>query len=457
TVNSLQLGSFDHPLSESIVLSNGTLLLEPVLPNIGLKYLDLGGLFNQTIYPGVLPQTLTSLKLSNYFNQHLIVGSLPDGIKHLKMGILFNKKLIKGVLPSKLEHLELSIHYNQPIDENGILPSGLKVLVFDLFSQYDHPIEAGVFPDSLTDLKLGQDFNQSLENLPKSIKKLTICEYLDQDYFPTIPESVEDLRLFEFSDNSVLDEEWHSGLDALKSLEISERQTLLSIPSSITRLKGFTILEESNQSYRDQLSLLHSITNLKELSVFIPHHKTLQEFEIPKQIEFLKFEALSSQLFTRTLQHCYQLHTLIFSFEYKMPILPNSLPDSLTTLVLSPNQNIPFEKDALPSGLKNLSIKGYDIPLESSHFSQSIKLLEFGYDCTQTLTENNLPPEIETLIIWGFKTKIQLPLPKTLKTIYLFSGNQTILENIELFNTLLPVIRVLNSNLLSKIFDKQCK
>lgn len=186
-----------------------------------LEVLELGSCFNQPLvsrgvdgdapisrkYP--LPAALNHLHLDNSFNHPLSGHELPDGLEVLRLGPSFKffpsvgwptglKKLfirhewddlglvgrsfVRGNvlvgLPPNLNTLEMGPLFNLPLT-TVVFPPTLKVL--GLGYTFNHPIggEVGavpLLPDGLEELRLGQMFNQNIENirLPAGLKRLIV-------------------------------------------------------------------------------------------------------------------------------------------------------------------------------------------------------------------------------------------------------------------------------------------
>ena len=72
----------------------------------------MGDAFNQPLSPGVIPHSVTHLRLSSHFNQPLQAGSIPHGgVVYLHLGRSFNQPLLSGMLPTSLRELVLSEYY----------------------------------------------------------------------------------------------------------------------------------------------------------------------------------------------------------------------------------------------------------------------------------------------------------------------------------------------------------
>ena len=151
--------------------------------------------FNQKFEKGILPKSLTYLKLGDDYNQKFEKYVLPKSLKTLALYEDYNQKFEIGVLPESLTTLFLNGKYNIPFETN-VLPKSLKTL--SLYGNYNQPLDIGVLPESLETLNLGRSFNKPLRKnvLPKSLKSL----YLDSNFNRplrkgVLPESLEYLEL----------------------------------------------------------------------------------------------------------------------------------------------------------------------------------------------------------------------------------------------------------------------
>jgi hypothetical protein len=137
--------------------------------------------FNQSLVPGVLPPSLTSLTFGEYFNQPLAPGVLPSSLTSLVFGEEFNQSLVPGVLPLSLTSLVLGFYFDQPMLP-GVLPPLLTSLVFGYF--FNRPIKLGVLPPSLTSLVFGTEFDQFIGQgvLPPSLTFLKFGHCFQQPF-----------------------------------------------------------------------------------------------------------------------------------------------------------------------------------------------------------------------------------------------------------------------------------
>ena len=100
------------------------------------------------------------------FNQS-ICDCLPNTITHINIGYSFNQSLDN--LPSTIQCIYFGANniFNMPLDN---LPEGLVDLDLNMCRNFNQPINK--LPSSLEILKLGSEFQQSVDNLPPNLKKL---------------------------------------------------------------------------------------------------------------------------------------------------------------------------------------------------------------------------------------------------------------------------------------------
>lgn len=143
-----------------------------------LTHLTFGYHFNQ---PLNLPNYITHLTFGHYFNHPL---NLPLNLTHLTFGDEFNQLLnlpnikylsindnfqnIVDNLPNSLEELCLASYFNSPLYN---LPSGLKKLVFDNYTEYDevYDHELNLLSNSLEYLALPNTYDKKILNFPPNL------------------------------------------------------------------------------------------------------------------------------------------------------------------------------------------------------------------------------------------------------------------------------------------------
>lgn len=192
--------------------------IDGTLPN-ELEFLVLAGCYDDKI--DNLPSSLIGLEVGVLFNE--TVDFLPINLKFLSLAdSVFNNSVDN--LPPNLEYLFFGNHFNQPVDN---LPNKLKIVHFGY--DFNQPIDN--LPDSIEELALVKtifgefdsdgdtdyhhsSFNQKINKLPKSLKRLYISERHKEE-INNIPEGCEIIKIgyyisedYEFGyDDDELDEE----------------------------------------------------------------------------------------------------------------------------------------------------------------------------------------------------------------------------------------------------------
>jgi len=125
--------------------------------------------FNQSI-KGCIPSKVTYLKFSNKLNQP-IKDCIPSSVTRLTFGRDFNQS-IEGCIPSSVTELIFGNRFNQPIIGN--IPIGVTFLSFG--EDFNQPIKDNI-PESVTYLRLIGKFNQPIDDIPISVKHLTLDRF----------------------------------------------------------------------------------------------------------------------------------------------------------------------------------------------------------------------------------------------------------------------------------------
>ena len=350
------------------------------------------GFFGQRLRMGVLPLSLTDLRLHKAYHQTIDAGLLPASITHLELGNSFNSGAMPsirprlsasastsfstdqsgiytepaiiprnvrtlvigpvntlppfhGQLPPSLTQLTLILNRLLDFIDPGSLPDALTHLQFG--ENYDLPLVARALPPSLTQLSLGYRFNHSVEVgiLPDSLSTLTFSDWFDQPLsIGSLPTNLTHLT-FGFRYNEII--------------------TVGILPPSLRRLE-FGV--KFNQ-FLDVGVLPASITHLEF------HHDFQQQIPIG--------------VLPSSLQH------LVLGELFDVPLIPGSLPPSLTYLKLGREYNAPFEPGLLPSSLTHL-ILGYRFnqPLRPRVLPNSLLTLALGVLFNQPIQVGVLPPSL---------------------------------------------------------------
>eukprot|EP01112_Ceratiomyxa_fruticulosa_P022457 TRINITY_DN8216_c0_g1_i1.p1 TRINITY_DN8216_c0_g1~~TRINITY_DN8216_c0_g1_i1.p1 ORF type:complete len:571 (-),score=109.13 TRINITY_DN8216_c0_g1_i1:187-1899(-) len=272
---------------------------------------------------------LREIKFHDSFNSSFV--KLPDTVKQIVFGSRFNKKVDSTNLPRNLTHIHFDREFNQLVDD---LPKSLTHICFQ-----------------------GGDFNRDISSLPPNIIELTIHGCFNQP-LTKLPSSL--IRI-----------EFHGDFD----------QPLLHLPHSVLHL---TLSEAFHQKLTDLPPHLISLY-LKEYCLRIP--------SLPSTLQRLTFD--------NTLN--------------KKPLPISKLPSNLLHLIIKGrfNDSLPD----LPQTLERLTLSDhFDRPLND--LPPSLLRLELGSRFCQTFTR--FPPNLVHLKVAGkfdFDRHINI-LPPSLKILH---------------------------------------
>uniref|UniRef100_A0A6C0CD62 FNIP repeat-containing protein n=1 Tax=viral metagenome TaxID=1070528 RepID=A0A6C0CD62_9ZZZZ len=153
-----------------------------------LSHLILGKRWTEKITCDI-PLTVTHIAFGNRFNRPL-EKYMTKMVTHLSLGKKFNQTIEKSTL-SLVTHLTMSANYDRSIDEldlssiihltfgynfnrpfNNVTLTQITHLTF--VGNYNQPIKNSI-PSSVTHLEFGNNFNQPLNDLPLTVKNLTLA------------------------------------------------------------------------------------------------------------------------------------------------------------------------------------------------------------------------------------------------------------------------------------------
>ncbi|KAM9995788.1 hypothetical protein ACTFIY_001986 [Dictyostelium cf. discoideum] len=275
TLKTLKISSYGRELFENV--------LPPKLEKLTIcEYLSTVEICNKTMW--VLPKTIKKLTITDSRfpprltigrNMNLYKGLLPNGITHLQL--LSRKMSIQPFsIPDTVEYLLIDkILTHNPVLSNEQLPKSLKkldivpstskfiieqnalsnldqLLSFSVLSFYDidflpscwnHKIDLGFFPQSLTSIDFGLHFNQPLTKdhvglFPNSLKELTFGTYNHPIPIGLLPNQLKKLNFKSGFNQTIEIGSLPSSLTFL-NLGLSYRKSIVpyAIPSSIVHLK----------------------------------------------------------------------------------------------------------------------------------------------------------------------------------------------------------------------------
>lgn len=428
-----------------------------------LKELIISDKFNQKL--DFLPKYLRKLTLGHKFNQDLI--NLPKYLEEINFNGCFDKLIkfpeniirIKNlihenedqVFPSKLEYLEfnsitsqnllldncsnlksLIFHYynrkykdllieeniefiDEIQEEENIICTinfsfliNLKVLVFDdNFNEY-----IDCYPQQLEELILGMKFNQSLDNLPESLKLLRIIKYdTFQNKYPIIP--FEKLK-YKFDEY---------GFGYYKKYQYN----LLNLPKNLEEL-AFSFINETDINLTKLKKLkklmLHSLPELPNNIEQLVFNKFIKEVNLPKKLTRLICDYFSE--FNENID--FELNNLTYlklNNSFNQPL--NNLPDKLRYL------NLASKFDNYFNSVENIEELYLDEEFNTdiNYFlinCKKLKILNINEKFDQKI--NYLPNTLEKLIL-DCKYNKSIPIiPNSLLLLKLQYYNLSLTNNI---------------------------
>jgi hypothetical protein len=235
-------------------------------------------------------------------------------LKNLVVPYGFNQKITEKFFPNSLTDLDLGHNFNYPL-----LPGYLPDNLLNLRMKYNHTLTRELLPNKLISLKLFREKKCDPGIFPESLQRLELYGYnhdLEQDFFPS---NLKDLYLFEFD--------------------------------SIIKIRS-----------------------------------------LPKNLTSLKM--------------CF----------FKQILHPGVLPESLLTLHMH-HYNHPLEPGIFPNSLLKLRLGFYDQPLNTGIFPSGLLSLKFLHGFNQVLKPGVFPQKLKTLFL-GYKFNHQIEedvLPKSLQ------------------------------------------
>ncbi|KAF2073151.1 hypothetical protein CYY_005540 [Polysphondylium violaceum] len=190
------------PQGVNIHLRCTEVLLRPNMLIGNIKTIILDGLYNSTLVPGSIPNTVETLYIKNdIYDQPILPNVLPSGLKKLVFGFRFNQKISPGILSSlsDLEELEFAESFDQTLDLQ-LLPPNLKKLSFKR-GFYDQSLLDWI-PSSVNNLTIGslrphiRNMNCfPIEKLPTTITHLSLGDNQNIESPNLIPPHIKHLRL----------------------------------------------------------------------------------------------------------------------------------------------------------------------------------------------------------------------------------------------------------------------
>ncbi len=264
---------------------------------------------NETLERLCLHSVVRVLRFGDSFDQPVDDLELPDTLETLSFGRWFNQSLSRLKLPSGLRRLEInSLYFNSSLDE-VVFPESLEALVINgAASTFKGPKK---FPHHLKELRLWDEFNESLECLPVGLEKLVLGKRFNQPIdWSDLPASLRHLELGEDFNQPIQDCSGNSlqvitfGLcfnqhlddvvwpDTLRHLTLGFNTT-----TPISRLPANLISMQFGATYNHPVDNLHLPGTLVNLSFGFRFFQDLEVLKFPESLRSLTVgECMTSKI-----------------------------------------------------------------------------------------------------------------------------------------------------------------
>jgi hypothetical protein len=161
----------------------------------GTKYVIFNYNYNLPLQKGIFPDSVQVIKFGTKFIQSMTKGIITEGIRAIGFCYAYNQPFENEIFPSSLEKLYLADSYNQPL---GIfnLPPNLKTIYFGKAYSY----QVLDYPESVNHIIFKREPDSIIiNNLPLTIKKLTLYNVNDLTIFENLPCGLEKIILLKKS------------------------------------------------------------------------------------------------------------------------------------------------------------------------------------------------------------------------------------------------------------------
>lgn len=361
--------------------------------------------------------------------------SFNDNLK--KLEIRHCSKFDINYLPKSLE--ELIIHTKKIRLDPHILPNTLKILKYKgnpidfvhfglwpetlthitLGGQFNCPLLG--LPEGLIYLKLGDEFNDLIDNIPESLKFLYVGYGFDQEV-KTLPKNLQVFTMKGGGRGAMKLPE------SLKHLMIENRSGYDSIyfPPNMKSIDiNILYCSEPNIKTVDYM-------NVTTLQFNIPPHINIKALNLQWIPNDLRLEIKNQGLkYLRIFGHLSEnqlpisLPDTLEYLCYDPPRLHSNMPHCLKTLILNGDFNESI--DNLPLGLENLSLGcKFNQPIKC--LPKSLLRLEFGFGFNQPL--KNIPKGLRYLKLSDLFNHPLKNLPKTLRILHIGTSFKQPIDNL---------------------------
>lgn len=272
---------------------------------------------------------------------HLENSQNLSSLTYLKFGNTFNSEIDSITFPQHLTHLIFGRFFNKPLNNNT-----LKTI------------------QTLHTIKFGTYFNQTIQNLPNSLKKLRFREYFAQN-LDNLPTNLTYLN-FKRADNTPQLSKLPNTVKTIKYRGFTFLNKIENLPPNLEKFVLYC------DRFNSQMELPNSITQL-----YLKINTFWMETKLPTNLQ--KLQLTTSKFNTNLeLQYCEKLTHFSLNFDHPQAklILPNSLthltiqintklipiletiqqPNNITHLEITPKQHIPLE--LYPTKLTHLTLHG---------------------------------------------------------------------------------------------------
>eukprot|EP01112_Ceratiomyxa_fruticulosa_P020507 TRINITY_DN699_c0_g1_i3.p1 TRINITY_DN699_c0_g1~~TRINITY_DN699_c0_g1_i3.p1 ORF type:complete len:462 (-),score=70.84 TRINITY_DN699_c0_g1_i3:216-1601(-) len=267
---------FNQPInnlpSNLVSLSLGDEFNQPIdnLPS-SLAHLTIGHSFNHPV--NCLPKNLVSLDIGGAFDQS--IDELPPNLVKLHLGMRFSHPI--NSLPQNLSEFSMYSMFAPDFPEIDFTRFPPKLTTFEFPRVYKYPLTR--LPPNLVSVQLPLVFNQPIDTLFRDSHKLEYIRFGDRFNCPVdgfLPPSLKKLVLSEDFNQSVNDLPkglTHLSFETINLTNTAFNQPLNNLPSSLTHLTvgtGFNQLLTNLPPKLEYLAIGYAFKYLKESSPHLP-------------------------------------------------------------------------------------------------------------------------------------------------------------------------------------------
>ncbi len=340
-----------------------------------------------------LPMNLVHLELPPNFQQTISPGFFPPTLKYLHLGHKFSKQIEYGTFPESLETLLFSYSYNYPLHE---------IINEDIFKEkYDkHYLK-----ETITNRIKSNGKIFYLPILPKNLKVLHFGDCYNLSILPNdLPNSIEYIK-FGYEYNRPFEYRDYQTPEKIVSVLPANLKTLI-LGNSFTQIIGKEAFSNSKM--------------LESISFGFHYNQPFYQNSFPESLKTLELGFLYKRPFEINI-FPYSLNELVIKSIYNHPLKeyvfggnleylniktdnsitlePGVLPKSLRTLVWENYSDKIIEKDVIPLGVTNLTLRGFFLnQFGINSIPPSVMELYLGKAYNKELVQGILPNSIKKLV-----------------------------------------------------------